>query len=83
MPLSADQREVSIINQKIRAIIAELRLKNEEAHQLRHTLINLLTIRRLVLEAFISASTKPYPKRAENSGKTRAEQGGFDVKIGE
>jgi hypothetical protein len=62
MPLSADQREVSILNQKIRAIIAELRLKNEEAHQLRHTLINLLTIRRLVLEGFHQRKHKTLPK---------------------
>jgi hypothetical protein len=61
MPLSADQREVSIINQKIRAIIAELRLNNEDAHQLRHTLINLLTIRRLVLEDFHQRKHKTLP----------------------
>jgi len=77
MPLSADQREVSIINQKIRAIIAELRLKNEEAHQLRHTLINLLTTRRLVREDFHQRKHKTLPKsRRKIARKPREEQEG-------
>jgi flagellin-specific chaperone FliS len=35
---------------RAREIIAELRLNNEKAHQLTHTLRNLLTIHRLMLE---------------------------------
>jgi hypothetical protein len=47
--------EGSIVNREIiraRAIIAELKLNNQRAHELRHTLRNLLTVRRLVLEEF-------------------------------
>jgi hypothetical protein len=50
-----NQMEGSIANQEIiraRAIIAELKLNNQRAHELRHTLRNLLTVRRLVLEEF-------------------------------
>jgi hypothetical protein len=49
------QMEGSIVNREIiraRAIIAELKLNNQRAHELRHTLRNLLTVRRLVLEEF-------------------------------
>ena len=41
------------MNQEIiraRTIIAELKSNNEKAHQLAHTLKNLLTVRRLILE---------------------------------
>lgn len=37
---------------RARTLIADLRLNNEKAHQLTHTLRNLLTVRRLVLEHF-------------------------------
>jgi hypothetical protein len=50
-----NQMEGSIANQEIiraRTIIAELKLNNRKAHELRHTLRNLLTVRRLVLEEF-------------------------------
>jgi hypothetical protein len=43
----------SIVNQQIiraRAVTAELKLNIEKAHELRHTLRNLITIRRLTLE---------------------------------
>jgi signal transduction histidine kinase len=49
------QREGPILNQEIiraRAIIAELKLNTQRAHELTHTLRNLLTVRRLMLEEF-------------------------------
>jgi hypothetical protein len=58
------------VNQEIiraREIIAELRLNNEKAHQLTHTLRNLLTIHQLRLEQTRRTA------RSATSGKTREE----------
>jgi hypothetical protein len=58
------------VNQEIiraREIIAELRLNNEKAHQLTHTLRNLLTIHQLRLEQIRRTA------RSATSGKTREE----------
>jgi hypothetical protein len=49
------QMKGSIVNREIiraRAIIAELKSNNQKAHELTHTLRNLLTVRRLVLKEF-------------------------------
>jgi hypothetical protein len=49
LPRAGLQRTKSILNQEL-SIIAELRSTNEKSHQLTHTLRNLLTVQRLLLE---------------------------------
>jgi hypothetical protein len=55
------------VNQDIvraKAIIAELRLNNETAHQLTHTLKNLLTVQRLLLEQIRRTSRRTLEPQA-------------------
>ena len=62
------------MNQEIiraKSIIAELKLNNETAHQLTHTIGNLLTVQRLLLEQIHGTSRRTLERQASVPASTR------------